>query len=110
MQRPRPGRRRGRTTRAARRSEHVPHIGWNEVTARPARRSSPASRRTPTSTSCTAITCSLADTGNEAGRTAYCGGFTAAIEVPGRAIFGTQFHPEKSQRNGFRLLRNFLAA
>jgi glutamine amidotransferase len=50
----------------------------------------------------------LADPKNEAGRTHYCGGFTSAIEMTNRPIFGTQFHPEKSQRNGFRLLRKFL--
>ncbi|MFA6568258.1 MAG: imidazole glycerol phosphate synthase subunit HisH [Victivallales bacterium] len=41
-----------------------------------------------------------------AGTTPYCGEF---VSVVGRGlIFGTQFHPEKSQKTGFRLLRNFL--
>jgi glutamine amidotransferase len=39
--------------------------------------------------------------------TPYCGGFTSAIGHG--TIFGVQFHPEKSQRAGFQVLRNFVA-
>ncbi len=93
-------------TRSA--EERIPHVGWNEVCAednavlfaglpsnadfyfvhsyhlRPARR-------------CEQI-----------GESTYCGGFAAAIQVHQKPIFGVQFHPEKSQANGFRLLSNFL--
>lgn len=39
--------------------------------------------------------------------TPYCGKFTSAI-CDGH-ILGVQFHPEKSQKAGFQVLRNFLA-
>lgn len=39
--------------------------------------------------------------------TPYCGSF---VSVLGRGnVYGTQFHPEKSSRYGFQLIRNFLA-
>lgn len=40
--------------------------------------------------------------------TPHCGRFVSVIEAS--PLFGVQFHPEKSQRAGFRVLRNFLAA
>jgi len=40
------------------------------------------------------------------GITPYCGEFPSVV-MKG-SVFGTQFHPEKSQPVGFRVLRNFL--
>ena len=48
-----------------------------------------------------------ADGSDIVARTPYCGGFASVV---GRGtVFGVQFHPEKSQKPGFALLRRFLA-
>jgi glutamine amidotransferase len=39
--------------------------------------------------------------------TPYCGGFASVVKR--RNVFGTQFHPEKSSRAGFQILKNFLS-
>ncbi len=46
------------------------------------------------------------DEGDVLATTPYCGGFTSAVERG--HVRGVQFHPEKSQRAGFQVLRNFL--
>jgi imidazole glycerol-phosphate synthase subunit HisH len=87
--------------------ERVPHIGWNEVDVAAA--GSPLFAGIPPRADfyfvhsfhvvCRQRTDVLATT-------PYCGGFASAI---GRDnVFATQFHPEKSQAHGLRLLRNFL--
>lgn len=89
--------------------ERVPHIGWNTVTPRA---DHPLFKGLTTGSDFYFVhsyhlRCRNAAT--EIATTPYCGGFTAAVGLADRPIFGVQFHPEKSQRNGFRLIRNFLA-
>ncbi len=88
--------------------ERIPHIGWNEVVPR---HGSVLFEGAEASDFyfVHSFHVRLGDAKDEGGRTPYCGGFTAAIEAAGRPIFGTQFHPEKSQKSGFRVLKNFLA-
>jgi imidazole glycerol-phosphate synthase subunit HisH len=91
-------------------NERIPHIGWNEAHAK---QNSVLFANVPADGDFYFVHSyhlRLASMKDEAARTSYCGGFTSAIEADGRPIFGTQFHPEKSQRNGFRVLKNFLSA
>ena len=39
-------------------------------------------------------------------KTPYCGGFVSSIQE--NNIYGVQFHPEKSQKSGFKIIENFL--
>ena len=77
---------------------------------RRAPRSSTASRAARTSTSCTRTIPSCGCEARGSVRWAWCEygvRFPAAVET-GR-IYATQFHPEKSQRRGIRMLENFAA-
>lgn len=85
----------------------IPHIGWNEVHYV---RSSPLFEGISTGKDFYFVhsyhfCCS--DENNIIARTPYCGGFTSAISKGN--IFGTQFHPEKSQKVGFQILKNFIS-
>jgi len=88
-------------------NERIPHMGWNEIdfaADHPLFAGIPAQSNMYFVHSyhfdCT-------DPAMVAATTPYCGGFTSVVSRDGH-IFGTQFHPEKSQRLGFQLLRNFL--
>jgi len=83
----------------------VPHMGWNTVTWGPA-----AARFAPPSGDWYYFVHSYAarprDPSVVAGVTDYGDEFCAAV-ARGR-LFATQFHPEKSQETGMRLLRAFV--
>jgi len=86
----------------------LPHIGFNEVSTAPHSRlftgiASPADFYFVHSYRLLA-----ADLPGACGRCHYGVEFLAAYEHEN--VFATQFHPEKSQANGLRLLSNFLAA
>jgi len=86
--------------------ERVPHVGWNEVHPVGA---SPLFEGIPDGTDfyfvhSFHVRCDAHDV---LATTPYCGSFTSVLARD--HVFGVQFHPEKSQRHGIRLLRNFLA-
>ncbi|MDI1344764.1 MAG: imidazole glycerol phosphate synthase subunit HisH [Pseudolabrys sp.] len=89
--------------------ERIPHIGWNEVARKGHSGLFDGIPEAGDFYFVHSYHMKLRTESAEAGRTPVCGGFTSAIALTDKPIFGTQFHPEKSQKNGFQLLRNFLA-
>jgi glutamine amidotransferase len=86
--------------------ERIPHIGWNEVSFK---RESPLLKDIPSGNDfyfvhSYAVRCTNKD--DVLAQTPYCGNFTSIIEHDN--VYGTQFHPEKSQKLGLQLLHNFL--
>ena len=99
----------GKVLRLQRRSpaERIPHVGWNEIEIL-----SPhpllhgvASGANFYFVHSYHLVC--ADAGHAVARTPYCGDFLAVAAAGD--VMGVQFHPEKSQKAGFALLRNFLS-
>jgi len=87
--------------------QRVPHVGWNSVDVRTGAALFEGVPEGSDFYFVHSFHVDCRDTGDAAGTTPYCGGFVSAIER--QHIFAVQFHPEKSQRNGFAVLRNFLA-
>jgi len=86
--------------------ERVPHVGWNEV--EPVNGATLFDGIAPGSDFYFVHSYHLdvVETAQVQGRTPYCDSFVSAV---GRDnIYGVQFHPEKSQKAGFKLLTNFL--
>ncbi|MEG4227939.1 imidazole glycerol phosphate synthase subunit HisH [Microcoleus sp. N9_B2] len=85
----------------------IPHVGWNEVIFN---KPSPLFEGITTGKDFYFVHSYhfLCQHSQEAiAHTPYCGNFVSAVNKDN--IFGVQFHPEKSQRLGFHVLRNFLA-
>lgn len=83
----------------------LPHIGWNDVSVR---KSDPLFRDLPEKSAFYFVHSYRFECDSEyiSGITDYGADITAAIQRD--RIFGVQFHPERSQRKGLRLLRNFV--
>ena len=87
-------------------AERIPHIGWNEVDVVS---ENPLLKEIPSGSDFYFVhSFHFHTTRREdvVATTAYAGGFVSAVNR--NWLFGVQFHPEKSQRLGFQLLRNFL--
>jgi glutamine amidotransferase len=85
----------------------IPHIGWNEV--HPTRESPLFRGIEPGRDFYFVHSYHLRPgrPGDVLATTPYAGGFVSAVQRD--QVFGVQFHPEKSQRAGFQVLRNFLS-
>lgn len=86
--------------------ERIPHVGWNEVEIS---EDSGLFKGIQTGTNYYFVhSYHFKVKGREhiAATTPYCGGFVSAVHKDN--IMGTQFHPEKSQKAGFNLIKNFL--
>ena len=85
----------------------VPHVGWNQVIAR---RDCILFRDIPDDALFYYVhsyRIGLEDDKAVVGQCVYGPPFAAVLATGN--IYGTQFHPEKSQRHGLRLLENFIA-
>lgn len=85
----------------------IPHVGWNEVHHTGVH---PLLAGIPTGMDFYFVHSYHfipKNTANTLASTPYCGSFVSAIAQS--SIYGVQFHPEKSSRAGFQLLKNFLA-
>jgi glutamine amidotransferase len=84
----------------------VPQIGWNEVAWRPEKQLAAGLGERAAMYHVHSFAVKPAEPEVVAGTATYGTEFVSAIEH--RNLFGVQFHPEKSSRDGLRLLRNFV--
>ena len=87
--------------------KRIPHIGWNEVHHV---QDNPLFHGTPSGKDFYFVHSYHFNCYHEEdiiSHTPYCGWFVSAISRD--HIFGTQFHPEKSQKLGLQVLKNFLS-
>ena len=87
--------------------ERIPHVGWNEILKR---EDSPLFDGIADGTNYYFVHSyhfRVANEKNIATVTPYCREFVSSVIKDN--IVGTQFHPEKSQKAGFKLIKNFLS-
>lgn len=84
----------------------IPHVGWNEIEFH---RNDPLVEGVSQGTDCYFVHSyhfSPKDDGCIIATTPYCGQFVSIVRK--ESVYGTQFHPEKSSRAGFRIIKNYL--
>jgi imidazole glycerol-phosphate synthase subunit HisH len=96
---------RGNVRRFRTTSLKVPHMGWNTLDTRTDSRLLADLGEKPAVYFVHSYYVLPEDDSVTAAHTEYGERFTAAVEIGN--VFGTQFHPEKSQECGLRILRNF---
>ena len=84
----------------------LPHIGWNEVTFRNGSRLTRGLGERAAFYHVHSFVCRAEDEDDVVGYGEYGERFASIVEREG--VAGVQFHPEKSSRDGLRLLANFL--
>jgi len=85
----------------------VPHIGWNEVCFTDEQPLFKGINSGQDFYFVHSYHLCPRDEGNVSARTPYGRGIVSAVQR--EQIFGVQFHPEKSQRAGFQVLKNFMS-
>jgi glutamine amidotransferase len=88
------------------RGERLPHIGWNLVTFRRTARLTEGLGDAAAFYHVHSLACRPSDGGDVVGTGEYGEVFPSVVERDN--VFGAQFHPEKSSRDGLALLRNFV--
>ncbi len=86
--------------------ERIPHVGWNEVHRT---REHALLTEVPDGADCYFVHSfhmRCEDAADVLSTTPYCGGFVSMVAR--HNVIGAQFHPEKSQGFGLRILRNFV--
>ncbi|HEU5238109.1 MAG TPA: imidazole glycerol phosphate synthase subunit HisH [Pyrinomonadaceae bacterium] len=83
----------------------IPHVGWNQIWHRRAHPLFDGIDNRSFFYFVHSFFCAAADPGIVIGETEYGSDFASIVAR--RNICGVQFHPEKSQTDGLRLLRNF---
>jgi len=88
--------------------ERLPHIGWNLVTVRRPARLTEGLGNDAAFYHVHSLTCVPAEESDVVGTAEYGTTFSSIVERDN--VFGVQFHPEKSSRDGLALLANFVRA
>jgi glutamine amidotransferase len=95
----------GEVTYLDTRGRRLPHIGWNLVTMTRQARLTEGLGDAAAFYHVHSLACRPADDADVAGTASYGETFPSIVERG--SVFGAQFHPEKSSRDGLALLRNF---